>query len=278
MFKNRDLVIATKHGKEIVIAPVLKDSLGVVCHVVENFDTDMLGTFSGDKERLNDPITTARIKCQIAMNMSNYDLSVSSEGSFGPHPTMFFASADDEILLFIDKKNDLEIFARELTTDTNFNALVIKTDEQLNDFALSVKFPSHGLIIRKGKEDLTDMIKGIIDWHTLIKTFEYHINKYGTAYVETDMRAMYNPARMKAIERAAVKLVQQINSCCPNCNTPGFVITERKEGLPCRLCNYKTRSTLSYIYRCKACFHEKEEFYPNKLTEEDPMYCDRCNP
>jgi hypothetical protein len=58
MFKGRSLVIATK--KEKVIAPLLEEALGIVCFVPEDFDTDTLGTFTGEIERKLDPISTAR--------------------------------------------------------------------------------------------------------------------------------------------------------------------------------------------------------------------------
>lgn len=278
MFNNRNLVIATKHEKEIVIAPLLENELGVQCLVAKNFDTDVLGTFTGEVERKDDPITTARNKCLMAMELNNSDLAIASEGSFGIHPSIFFAPADDEILLFLDRKNDLEIIARELSTDTNFNGEEIKTEKQLVDFARKVKFPSHALIIRKAKNDFTEIVKGIADWETLNKTFHQFLEKYGTAFFETDMRAMYNPTRMKVIEKATKKLVDKINSCCPQCNTPGFGITDGKQGLPCSYCGNETRSTLSYIYTCQKCSYTKKDMYPNKKTEEDPMYCDRCNP
>jgi len=278
MFEGRTLVIATKHEKEKVIAPVLEKELGVKCVVAENFDTDILGTFTGEIEREHDPITTARNKCLMAMELNNCDLAVASEGSFGPHPTIFFVHADDEILLFVDKKNDLEIISRELSTDTNFNGQEIKTEEQLKDFAERAKFPGHGLIIRKAKEDFTEIIKGITNWEKLKAIFHRFIEKYGTAFIETDMRAMYNPTRMKVIEKATKKLTDKINSRCPQCNTPGFGITDRKAGLPCSLCGFKTRSTLSYLYTCQKCAYTKEEMYPNNKTTEDPMYCNMCNP
>ena len=278
MFKGRKLLIATKHQKEKVIAPVLEKILGVDCFVVENLDTDILGTFTGEVERKDDPITTARKKCLMAMEFCNCDLAIASEGSFGPHPTLFFVPADDEMLLFIDRKNDLEIIVRELSTDTNFSGSEIKTKKQLVDFAEQIKFPSHGLIIRKAKDEFTEIVKGITDWEMLKKTFRHFISAYGTAYAETDMRAMYNPTRMSVIEKATNKLADKINSPCPQCNTPGFGITEAKQGLRCILCNFPTHSTLSYIYMCKKCSFRKQEMYPNKKTTEDPMYCDRCNP
>jgi len=73
------------------------------------------------------------------------------------------------------------------------------------------------------------------------------------------MRAMYNPTRMKVIESAAIKLANKITSCCPNCNTPGFGVTDAKRGLPCEWCRFPTRSTLSHIYICQKCSYVKEK-------------------
>ncbi len=278
MFKGRKLIIATKHGKEKVIAPFLEQGLGVKCFVAIDLDTDKLGTFTGEVERNDDPLTTARNKCYMAMDLTNCDLAIASEGSFGPHPTIFFIPADDEILIFIDKINGLEIIVRELSTETNFNGSEIKTKEKLLEFAANANFPSHGLILRKSRYEFADIVKGITNVEELINVFNSLIDKFGTAYIETDMRAMYNPTRMKVIESAAKKLIKKINTLCPVCNMPGFGITDAKEGLPCELCNFPTRSTISYIYSCQKCNYKKEEKYPKGKQTEDPMYCDYCNP
>jgi hypothetical protein len=102
--------------------------------------------------------------------------------------------------------------------------------------------------------------------------------KFKTVYAETDMRAMNNPSRMNVIKNAAKKLVIKIDSCCPQCNIPGFGITAAKKGLACSLCGSPTNSTLSFIYSCQKCNFQKEEMYPHKKTTEEPMYCDFCNP
>ena len=47
MFKGRKLLIATKHHKEMIIAPILEKELAVTCYTSDVFDTDSLGTFSG---------------------------------------------------------------------------------------------------------------------------------------------------------------------------------------------------------------------------------------
>lgn len=278
MFQNRKLLIATKHQKEIVIAPILETELGVRCFVDNAFDTDTLGTFSGEIDRLLDPVSTAREKCLQAMKKNNCHLGIASEGSFGPHPSMFFIPADDEIIIFIDTLNNIEIVVREISTSTNFNGKEIRNQEELFEFAHRVDFPNHGIILRKSKEENTDIHKGIIDKEILEKTFNLLYSRYNVVYAETDMRAMYNPTRMNVIKQATQTLVQKIKSTCPRCQMPGFGITEAKKGLLCRLCNMPTNSTLSYLYVCQHCQHTKEEMYPNKKTNEDPMYCDYCNP
>ncbi|WP_292891331.1 DUF6671 family protein [Nonlabens sp.] len=278
LFENRKLVIATKHKKEKVIAPLLEKHLGVTCFLNECFDTDVLGTFSGEIERKLDPIATVRKKCLLAMEASNCDLGVASEGSFGVHPSIFFASADDEFVILIDKKNNLEIISRELSLKTNFNGQEITTEKEMLDFAKSVKFPTHGLILRKSEKDNNHIVKGITDISVLIETFKNLLGTSKSIYVETDMRAMYNPTRMSVIKDATKKLVDIVNSCCPECHTPGFAITDKKIGLKCILCGLPTKSTLSYIYKCQSCEYTKEEMYPHKKTSEDAMYCDFCNP
>jgi hypothetical protein len=278
IFQNRKIIIATKHLKEQVIAPILEKEFGVSCFVDETFDTDALGTFTGEVERELDPISTAREKCLRAMKANNCDLGIASEGSFGPHPSMYFISADDEYLIFIDSKNNIEVIARELSTSTNFNGRQILTQKELFEFAEQVGFPAHGLILRKSKDETTDIYKGITECEILMKSFNYYISKYNSVYVETDMRAMYNPTRMSVILQVAQKLVQKIKSTCPQCQTPGFGITDAKKGLECSVCGSPTNSTLSYIYVCQKCKFTKEEMYPNKKTTEDPTYCDYCNP
>jgi hypothetical protein len=278
LFRGRKLVIATKHNKEKVIAPLLEEALGVLCFVPSDFDTDTLGTFTGELERELDPLATARQKCRMAMEASNCDLGIASEGSFGAHPSMFFVSADDEFLIFIDKKNDLEIIVRELSVETNFNGSKINNEQELMHFANLTKFPSHSLILRKSKTENLDIIKNITNLGDLKKAFHLLIEKFDSVYAETDMRAMHNPSRMSVIENASRKLVEKINSCCPQCNIPGFGVTDVKKGLECNLCGSPTNSTLSFIYVCQKCTFTKEEMYPNKKTTEDPTYCDSCNP
>jgi hypothetical protein len=278
MFEGRQLLISTNHGKENVIGPMMFECLGINCFTVPNLNTDLFGTFSGEIERLDDPFTTAKNKCAKGIEISGCDLALASEGSFGPHPALFFVPADDEILVLIDKKNDLLISAREISTDTNFGAKEIHSEEDLFEFADKHLFPSHAMILKSNANASLDVIKGITKSEDLIRGFNELQSKYHSVFIETDMRAMYNPSRMKVIGAACKKLIDKIKSCCPKCNIPGFSVSELVAGLPCELCGASTNSTLKYIYRCQKCDHHQEEMYPNAKKYEDPMFCDICNP
>ncbi len=278
MFTGRRLLIATKHGKEAVIAPLLEKALWVTCFVDDSFDTDLLGTFTWEVERRWTPKATLKEKCLRAMKTNNSDLAIASEGSFGPHPFMPFVSADDEFVILIDTLNGIEITAREISISTNLSGKEIQTEEELLEFAESALFPSHALILRKSPKDSKDIYKWITDRDELIKIFHHLLSKNRSVYVETDMRAMHNPSRMLVIEKATENLIKKITSLCPHCQMPGFSVTDTTRWLKCSLCGSPTESTLSYIYECANCHFKKEEMYPHQKMTEDPMYCGYCNP
>jgi 6-pyruvoyl-tetrahydropterin synthase len=277
-FVGRKLVIATKHDKEKVIGPLIAEYLGAEWFINTDFDTDLLGTFSGEVERKDDALITLKNKCLLAMEASNCDLGIASEGSFGPHPTLFFGHADDELLIFIDKKNDLEIYSRELSTETNFGGAVIRNLTEAEEFASKHGFPEHALIVKNRQENFDYIQKGVNNSSDLSHFVEECLSKYDSVYLETDMRAMYNPTRMKVIESAAQKLMKKINSKCPECKTHGFSVTEVKSGLRCEWCSSPTDSILYHLLTCQKCSFSEKEFYPNGKKFEDPMYCSFCNP
>jgi hypothetical protein len=277
MFESRKLIIATKHKKEIVIAKHFRKELGVICEVPKDYDTDEFGTFTGEKERVLSPVDTVRNKCLLAMEKYGYDLGLANEGSFGPHPALFLMPADEEFMIFIDKKLNFEITVKKLSTNTNFSGRSIKNEEELKKYLIAIHFPSHGIILRKSDTSNEDIIKDI----KTIKSLKYHfkkfINKYGEVHIETDMGAMNNPTRMKVIEETTLKLIDAIKSKCPKCTSPGFIPINYKLGLPCMLCGLPTKSIKIEVLGCKKCGHEIENIFPNNKKLEDPQYCDYCN-
>lgn len=279
MFASRKLFIATKHGKEKVLSPLLEARLGVVPFTSNVVDTDLLGTFTGEIERVLSPLDAARQKCSMAYALTGCDLVVASEGSFGAHPVYGFVPADEELLLFRDFKHDVEIVQTHLSTNTNHNATKVNHADDLIEFAKQAGFPSHGLVLRKTRSEGHQFIKGITSLDALIASYhELSDDPDGELVVETDMRAMFNPTRMGVIAECAEKLVAKINSRCPACDFPGFSITGRQAGLPCQQCGLPTRSTLTASSTCARCSHTVHHQFPNGKTNEEPTYCDFCNP
>lgn len=277
MIANRNLLIVTKHKKDTVIAPLFSKYFNCNYKIADHFDTDLLGTFCGEIERGSDPISTLRKKCILGLEDTNFDLAIASEGSFGSHPLMFFAPFSEEYMMLFDKKNNIEIFAKESTTHTNFAQKNISTIHELIDFAEKIKFPSHGLILKTSKPPYL-IEKGITDIKKLKSVFVSFQNINEEVIVETDMRAMYNPTRMKIIKKLTQKLITKIKSTCDQCAYPGFDVEEIKKGLPCEVCKMPTESTLALIMRCKNCSYEKIKWFPHKKKFENPMYCHLCNP
>ncbi|WP_291120033.1 DUF6671 family protein [Flavobacterium sp. UBA6135] len=277
-FEGRKLIIATKHQKEKVISPLIEEHLGLEVFVPNDYDTDKFGTFTGEISRLDNALEAVRNKCLEAMDYYGYDLGIASEGSFGPHPSMFFAHADDELIVLIDKKNNLEVVARELSIETNFNAEKVTTFSELLEFAKQANFPSHGLILKDSENDFSKIIKDILDWEQLKLSYESLSAQSDEVWVETDMRAHRNPTRMKIIEKATQKLVAKLATLCPSCQTPGFDINKVIKGLPCKWCKYPTESTFAFQYSCQKCKHTILEKYPKGKHYESPEFCYHCNP
>lgn len=277
-FSGRRLLIVTKHEKEAVIAPLLEKALGVTCFVTEDFDTDSLGTFSGEIDRKDDALTTLRKKCWEGMQAEGFDLAIATEGSFGNHPTVFFAPANDELIMLVDQKHNLEIVERVLSMETNFDSSEIHTRDELNTFLEKVQFPSHGVILKNAAENWTKIYKNITDYDSVETKFDEIIASSNSCFIETDMRAMYNPTRMKIINDVSFRLINKLHSVCPECLYPGFGVVGAEAGLLCSSCSMPTRSTSVHIYKCQHCNYESKVLYPNGKKNEDPMYCDFCNP
>jgi hypothetical protein len=264
------------HGKEEVLAPKLEKAFGVTC-VVLQMDTDLFGTFSGEVARTRSVLETARNKCDYANVNFDCNLVLSSEGTFGPHPTAPFVPSDHEFLLLRDYTNDLEISGAVLEFTTNYRYNEIYSLNELLDFAMHVGFPSHGLILRSVLEP-SSIYKGIIQEDYLIACFNSILERDQKAWVETDMRAIFNPTRMNVISQAADVLISNVNSLCPSCNCPGFSVIRSETGLPCVHCGLPTCSILKEVLQCQRCRFNTEVMYPYNKKAEEPMYCNTCNP
>jgi hypothetical protein len=282
LFSNRVGILATMHQKERVIAPILEQELGIKVIVPQDFNTDVFGTFTREVKRPGSQITAARLKAEKALEISGESLAIASEGSFAPHPILPDIYSNREIIILLDKQNELEIIGMEFSTATNFNYQVVETISEAYEFAELVGFPEHGLVVsfQQSTKNSNEIIKGIITEAKLIETFTFALNNSldGKVHLETDMRAIYNPTRMKNIEKATYNLLSKINSCCPNCSAPGFDITEQIKGLPCAVCHTPTNLIHTVIYQCQKCNFMQKKLFPDYVEFADPAQCIYCNP
>ncbi|WP_317036032.1 DUF6671 family protein [Nodosilinea sp. E11] len=276
-FAGRVAVLATMHRKEQAIAPLLETQLGVTVSVPPAFDTDGFGTFTGEVKRLSDQLSTARLKAEAALNCTGETLAIASEGSFGPHPQMPFISCDRELVILCDRQHQLEIVGECLSTDTNYRQQVVRNWSEAEAFAAAVDFPHHGLIVRV---DETLIAKGITAADELAAAVTTAIQQSanGTARLETDMRALYNPTRLKVIAQATEHLLQVISQTCPDCGCPGFREVKRWPGLPCSLCGTPTLLTMLVRYQCQQCSYQQNRQPADLPPQADPSHCPYCNP
>lgn len=277
-FQGRNLVIATMHNKDRVMRSLLEQTLGVNVHVIKELNTDLLGTFSGEIERTGTAEEVARRKCELAMEETGFTLAVASEGSFGPHPYLFGVPVNEELVYFFDRALDIHCIGKSISLETNFSHAEVVNSDALLDFAKRVNFPSHAIILKNNLHKPTVIEKGIQDYNRLLDAFNRMKERYGKAYTETDMRAMYNPSRMVVIGQATQAMLNALTNRCPSCNGLYFKLTDFEIGLPCSLCASPTQSILSHHYSCRVCGFKERKLFPKQKEAEDPMYCDYCNP
>lgn len=268
------------HQKEKVIAPILASELGVQCIVPKNFDTDKFGTFTREIKRTGDMYDAAKAKLNAAMEVSGCDLGVASEGSFGVHPSIPFIQSNLELMLLIDKKNNLEVRGHYRSSETNMDSKYVSTVTEAIEFAKKCGFPEHGIIVRRtenGKYFLYKDIQTIDDLeHRATKVLRLPFTS--KVFLETDMRAHKNKTRMKNITLSTQDLIKNIKSECPKCKTPGFVITDIKKGLLCSSCGSPTDLPTLEVFSCSKCNHQKKVKIIKYGKYANPEQCEICNP
>ncbi len=281
-YQETPAVLATMHGKERVIVPILEQSLGLRVAVAAGLDTDRFGTFSGEIARTGSQLEAARAKISAAFDADPIArVGVASEGSFGPHPLIPFAPFGLELVVLIDRVSGLEVIGRDGSPETNFRHKVVSHCDEAMAFAERCGFPGHGMIvigcIDGQPAPACALIKDITDAAGLQVAVRKTLAACGSAFIETDMRAHRNPTRMVAIERATRDLARRFISQCPACNFRGFDVTERVAGLPCEWCDGPTNAIRHHVLQCHACGHREER--PATTSETaDPGQCDFCNP
>jgi hypothetical protein len=277
-FRGKVLHIVSRHQKQQYIEPVLTGRLGFICKTVSEVDTDLLGTFSGEVSRSLSPVDCAREKCKRAREYVSDGYLLASEGSFGPHPTLGWITAGEEWLLLYDIEEDTELIVRDITLDTCFWRQAISNEQQCLDFLQRVGFPSQRVIVKSSQEKAEFIFKNGSTTEEIVQNMRFLLNEKRNCYIETDMRAMFNPTRQQHLVKLAQILADKLNSICPACGWYGFSVTSVERGLPCSWCGTATNSVLNDIYTCKRCNWQHNKKFPQGIQQEDPQYCNQCNP
>lgn len=114
---------------------------------IDHFNTDLFGTFTREQERPGTQLETARLKTTRILEQTGATLALASEGSFGPHPGFPMLPCDRELVLLLDIANGLQLVGENLSLETNFRHKTIRSLLETQEFAQTVGFPSHGLIV-----------------------------------------------------------------------------------------------------------------------------------
>lgn len=277
MYQDIDVLLATKHKKEIAIRDPFEKAFRAKVHVPDDYDTDLFGTFTGEISRRGSPYQTVIEKAKQACDIYQFQYGIASEGSFGPHPTIPFVPGSTELMAFVDIRNDLVIVESEITTDTNFSYLDISIHDDYRHFLEKVSFGSHGLILRS-VDDHSIIAKGVKDFDELRELLTFYFKSNNILRMETDMRAMMNPTRMRVIHELALKLVKRLQNSCKNCHTPGFGKVSVAGSLLCKYCGSETTQYQHRVLHCVKCDYHECLPRIDGLIESDPQYCTYCNP
>ncbi|GAB5382363.1 MAG: hypothetical protein Alis3KO_38220 [Aliiglaciecola sp.] len=262
----KTVYLLSKHQKAKFIAPILADiSIDVV--EIDSFDTDKLGTFSGEVERTMTPSECALYKAKKACQKSGSNIGIGSEGSFGGGPAPGFINWDQEILCFYQRTPEVVVYAH---AEGPCSANNVKADSREDLLAALTEQGGQFWIYRE-----QDKIQKELSQDQVLDLFEKH-NSESTFEIEPDLRAHLCPPRQKMIQKAAQDLVSRLESLCPKCGAVNFVVKEAKPGLTCGLCGLPTKQIKGYLSKCDQCNYEEYKNVDSRAG--DPTYCDYCNP
>lgn len=268
--------LATKHAKDEAIAPVFHDLLGIQVQVV-HIDTDSFGTFAGEIPRTDSPLNTAVAKARAGMAESGHALGLASEGTIGPDPFIPFFTADIETIVFVDDARGIVVSETTRSTEVTAIRETVSPDADLTKLLSRADFPRHGLIVRPPEPHVAPIAKGITDETALLLAIRECTWNYGTAVVESDLRACYSPSRMRNIQECATRLAARIGTPCPECAGPGWGQIEPVRGLPCSACGtYVETAIRADVFGCPGCPAMREVSRSQQSVE--PRWCPSCNP
>lgn len=272
---GKSAVVVTRHGKEKVIEPALARR-GLRFLPKPPVDTDHYGTFTRKIGRAASQRDTVLAKAQAGLDLvPEADFAVASEGAFGPHPHVPFVPSGLEMIALLERKSGKAIIGRHLTIATNFMQTDARSWADVEAFAGRIGLAGHAMLVMESRHGPV-LAEEPIDKDVLKSVCESCIGTSGSVWLEADMRADLNPARMDAIAAAAADLVRRLEARCPRCRYPDWTARLR-DGRPCACCSGPTIEPWIKEYFCDYCGHREERpIDPERKGE--PAQCTYCNP
>ncbi len=271
-FFRRRAVIVTKHGKERVLYPTLRNELGAFPEVLL-LDTDRFGTFTGEIARTGSQLDALRAKLRAAIEATPYDaLIVASEGSFFPDPAFPQVTIDRECVAIFDPQSGIEIVGSAIAGAQHVGSFQPRDERALEDALQQCGAPSHAVVVHDGEK----LHKGLRERGAIHAVARAAWSRGLAVRVESDLRAHVNPTRLGVIAQACEDAVRRARSCCPSCSRPGFWVRESIAGLPCQECAEPTNEARAYRWTCEGCGLYEERAAEKRVAA--PGSCTWCNP
>lgn len=263
--------LLTCHGKEVALSAPLAQ-VGYAIFTVSEFDTDTLGTFTGEIAREGTMLDAAKRKAHLACELSGARYGIGSEGSFGSDPWIGMTGWGRETLVWYDQKSGLEVSAFFQGSETNYASKLVNALDEALVFAAKIGFPQHGIIVGSPGQPVFN--KSCNDTGALT-TCILEALRHCPVNLSTDMRAHRNPTRMQMIALCAQDLAERLATQCPLCRVAGFGAVAPIPGAPCAECGMPTQRPRAMLLRCVACEFEAEKSLYSSVPANS---CNYCNP
>lgn len=265
--KSQRMAMLTRHDKVRLIAPLLRQVIGIELYPVDSFDTDSLGSFSGERPRFMTPAECALRKAALAAELSGEVLGLGSEGSFSAGP-YGLGTFNLELLSCINIEAGWVVTGR-FYGPVNVQRWTLHTAAELQQALDSV--PDGQLLLLQQQNAV---VKGLSA--TEARQQAQPMLSNGEIELSYDLRAHCCPERQLHIVKAAQDLAARLQQTCPHCDTPGFWPDKIIAGLPCQACDAPTSLTRQRQACCQRCHYT--ESYAAEAPYADAQYCPVCNP
>ena len=262
----QQVAFLTQHGKVPLLTEALA-ALGWQIQAVSGFDTDLLGSFAGERPRFMTAAECALRKAALAAELSGSAIGIGSEGSFNAGP-YGLGTLNQELLccVNIDEGWAVTAVAQQLCSARSWQL----TEAAMLQTILPTIPDGQLLLLKQGAR----LEKALTPAQALLCCEQWLAR--GAVTLEYDLRAHCSPERQQVIRLAADNLRQRLQQLCPRCHKPGFWPELPLAGLPCADCGQPTSQPRGLRACCRHCDYQQAFLQSSGFA--DPANCPQCNP